>query len=335
MLQTRTASLGPLAAVLLGCGGAEIGTDDRDTSELAIRSDGSCSRPRMFIMGTPRNFGVAPGGPLEMTCSGGRWAVEETFAGTGEVFHAGAFKFHDIGEWSSGTNWGDSPPFDGQAEVFGDGNDIIVQEPGTYSITFDDRSFRYELIRQPGSCPSTSMYLRGSFNGWGRQEMFCVGSNRWAAIPMFIGGSEEFKFDARGDWSSNWGDSEGDGIGDRNGRNIRAPGSGRYLITLDETTGRYELRLVSAACSFPTMYLRGSFNGWGLLAMECENGHYAINLNGGAGTEFKFDAYGDWTTNFGDDNGDFAGDRNGRNIFLTGRHHVHFYNDDSYTYDRH
>src|SRR5262249_4193825 len=143
--------------------------------------------------------------------------------------------------------------------------------------------------------------------------MFCVGQGKWAAIVMFIGNAEHYKFDARGDWSTNWGDNNGDGFADPGGFDIAAPGSGRYLVTFDENSTAYALRFISPSCSRPSMFIRAANNGWQPVAMECENGHYALNLDAGHGTDYKFDAFGDWSLNWGDDNGDFQGDQNGAN----------------------
>ena len=90
-------------------------------------------------------------------------------------------------------------------------------------------------------------------------------------------------------------------------------------MTFDERTGLHDYRLVSPHCTLPTMYVRGSFNSRGTIAMECENGHDALTLDAGSGTHFKFDAFGDWSLNFGDNNHDFQGDRGGADIWLTGR----------------
>jgi hypothetical protein len=325
----------PLLA-LIGCV-ADPASDEAPA--VGGKADGisgnGCTRPSMFIMGTPRNFGVAPGGPLQMSCVNGVWQVDELFSGTGNVFGAGAFKFHDTGNWSSGTNWGDTQPFDGRAEAFGDGNDLTIAMPGWYRIRFNDRSLEYELTRLPSSCTSSTMFVRGTFNGWNKQPMFCVGQNQWAAIPMLIGRDQEFKFDT-GDWSTNWGDSNRDGIAERNGANLHFFDPGRYLITFDEGTGQYGARLVSASCAWPTMSIRGSWNGWQPIAMECENGHYALNVDSGTvTTRFKFDAFGDWSLNWGDNNGDGWAERNGADLTSTGHHHVHFYNEQRYAFDRH
>jgi hypothetical protein len=313
-------------------------TSDGDPSSIGGKADGisgnGCTRGQMFLMGTPRNFAVSPGGPLQMACVDGAWQVDEIFAGTGNVFAAGAFKFHDTGNWSNGTNWGDSRPYDGIAEPFGDGNDIVIDQPGTYRLRFNDRTLQYSITRLPSSCASPAMFVRGTFNSWGTQQMFCIGANQWAAIPMLINNGEQLKFDT-GDWSKNWGDSNQDGIADRDGANIGFVLQGRYLIVFDEGSGAYNARRVSDSCNRPTAFMRGSFNGWQATAMECENGHYALTADFGSNGQFKFDATGDWSVNWGDNNGDFFGDRDGANINVSGRHHVHFYNDARYAYDRH
>ncbi len=310
----------------LACSGAPSSSYATSTSEAI----GTCTQSSMFLIGSPRNYAQA----LPMQCVSGAWQVDEVFAGTGNVFAAGAFKFVQNGTFN-GPNWGDNRPADGIADPGGDENDIIVQTPGTYTVRFDDQSLRYDLIRKSSTCAQPSMFARGTFNGWGTQQMFCVDQGKWAAILMFIGGSEQYKLDATGDWSTNWGDDNGDGIADPNGANINAPGSGRYLVTFDEGSSQISTRFISPACSRTSMFIRAANNGWQPVAMECENGHYAINLDAGGGTQYKFDQFGDWSQNWGDDNGDFQADPNGANINLSGKHHIHFYNDARYAYDTH
>jgi hypothetical protein len=322
----RSAASVLFVSLFLACSGAPSASNSSSTSQAL----GSCNQPSMFLIGSPRNYAQA----LQMTCVNGAWEVDELFAGTGNVFAAGAFKFVQNGTFN-GPNWGDNRPADGIADPGGDENDIVVQTPGTYTVRFNDQTLRYDLIRKPSSCAQPSMFARGSFNGWGRQQMFCVDQGKWAAIVMFIGNAEHYKFDALGDWSTNWGDSNGDGIADPGGSDIAAPGSGRYLVTFDENSLAYVLRFISPSCSRPSMFIRAANNGWQPVAMECENGHYAINLDAGSGTQYKFDAFGDWSLNWGDNNGDFQADQNGANIPLVGRHHIHFYNDARYAYDTH
>lgn len=304
--------------------GHERFADELSQTPLQGQPGLGCTLNRAFIMGTPRNFGVAPGGSLEMTCKDGIWKVEETFAGTGNVFSAGAFKFHETGDWNAGgRNWGDFQPLDGKADVFGDGNDIVIKKPGIYRVQLDDRTFAYRVIRKSSACAADTLIVSGVSSATGADPLFCVGDDVYGGIMMFSNGDASYTI-----------------AGDQ-ARTM--PQSGRYLFTYDAKAKNLKTRLVSAACKYPAVYARGSFNNWEKLAMECENGHYALSLGAaGVTTEFKFDVVGDWSKNFGV-NGDFRFDgighietaENGGNIRIFGRHHVHFYNDDKFAMDRH
>src|SRR5262245_37247280 len=86
---------------LVACSGAPDAADSSTTSQAL----GSCNQPSMFIQGSPRNYAQA----LQMQCVNGAWEVDELFAGTGNVFAAGGFKFVQNGTFN-GPNWGDNPP---------------------------------------------------------------------------------------------------------------------------------------------------------------------------------------------------------------------------------
>jgi hypothetical protein len=346
-----------LALAAMACSGAAV----VGSSENDVQSDGSCSQPSMFIMGSPRNYAKG----LQMTCSNGEWTTDELFAGTGNVFAAGAFKF-TVREGDFSVNFGDNLPRDGIADQGGNENDIVVNDPGTYTIHFNDRSLRYRLDKKAVSCSRPTMFIRGSLNGGNPQSMFCVDNRKWAAIAMFIGANEQFRFDSLADGSVTFGDADSGaddgtskdprtnerlftGTATQTGaqdQGINAPGSGRFLVVFDEDTLQYTLRFISPACSTPQMTLRAANNNFQPVAMECENGHWAINWSANGGTDFKFDEFGDFKTNWGD-NGQgsvgtlsdgtplFQGVPNGGNIHLVGTHHIHFYNDKRYAFDTH
>jgi hypothetical protein len=72
------------------------------------------------------------------------------------------------------------------------------------------------------------------------------------------------------------------------------------------------------ASAFVQVFVRGTGNGWGTTAMRLVCDH-AWRLEGapfGAGAEerFKFDLFGDWSRNFGDDDGDGRADADGADI---------------------
>lgn len=76
-------------------------------------------------------------------------------------------------------------------------------------------------------------------------------------------------------------------------------------------------RAVAASSAFPSMFLRGTFNSWGVQPMQLVSDHLWSGKavwSATSGNCFKFDAHGDWQINFGDNNRDFIADRSGRNI---------------------
>lgn len=71
--------------------------------------------------------------------------------------------------------------------------------------------------------------------------------------------------------------------------------------------------------NYPQVYFRGSPNGWGTTAMTLvDHNTWEIQVTAGAGSQnYKFDVYGDWSLNFGDNNNDGWADQGGGNISLT------------------
>lgn len=77
--------------------------------------------------------------------------------------------------------------------------------------------------------------------------------------------------------------------------------------------------IVGNNCVYSTMNLRGTFNSWASTPMTCDNGTWTGTATfGGSSTDrFKFDVYGDWTTNFGDTNSDKTAEQSGGDIYVT------------------
>ncbi len=92
-----------------------------------------------------------------------------------------------------------------------------------------------------GECSYSSMFLRGTFNDWGTDPMTCS-DGRWTATVTFSGGSDNrFKFDAFGDWGTDWGDNNDDGFADQGGDDISLASAGTYTITLDDSSLAYSV----------------------------------------------------------------------------------------------
>lgn len=70
---------------------------------------------------------------------------------------------------------------------------------------------------------------------------------------------------------------------------------------------------------YPTMFLRGTMNGWGKLPMTARSDvlwEAQVSLSAGQSVQYKYDAFGDWrsTANWGDDNQDGIGRVNAPNL---------------------
>ncbi len=85
------------------------------------------------------------------------------------------------------------------------------------------------------------MYMRGTFNSWGTTAMTSTGDTTWTGTATVAGAVEEqFKFDAKGDWSVNWGDNNGDGYAELSGEDIPfTEGAGEYTVTFNHDTLAY------------------------------------------------------------------------------------------------
>jgi len=100
------------------------------------------------------------------------------------------------------------------------------------------------------------------------------------------------------------------------GNKYNKANSWQSSATVNGSAGRQDAnssaraRSVNRACGTQAMYLRGSFNAWGNLAMSCNNGIWMATGvafdSGDASPRFKFDATGDWVEYFGDDTANYA-----------------------------
>jgi hypothetical protein len=83
------------------------------------------------------------------------------------------------------------------------------------------------------------MLLRMKQNQWSNVPMQLVDDYTWQATLYFE--FLDFKFDAYGDWSRNFGDNNTDGFVDLNGKNIRTQRGGTHTILFNTLTGEYSI----------------------------------------------------------------------------------------------
>ncbi len=95
--------------------------------------------PQVFLRGTGNGWGL--GGAMRLV-GDHTWRIEGVRFGAGGGF--GRFKFDVYGDWSRG--FGDA---DGDGTADEGGADIpVAADGGAYTVTFDDRTRRYSLVRQ-------------------------------------------------------------------------------------------------------------------------------------------------------------------------------------------
>jgi fibronectin type 3 domain-containing protein len=94
----------------------------------------------------------------------------------------------------------------------------------------------------------STMYLRGTMNGWGTTAMTNVGSDTWqVTVTLTASTAYQYKFEVggQGSWSTNWGENSNpaDGIGDASGSNINfTTGSGtHYTFTFNDASHAYSV----------------------------------------------------------------------------------------------
>ena len=91
------------------------------------------------------------------------------------------------------------------------------------------------------NCVYTSMKLRGTFNNWGSTNMTCT-AGVWVGNASFAGSSSDrFKFDAYGNWVTNWGNNNSDLVADASGNDIYVTTAGNYTITFNDANLHYSI----------------------------------------------------------------------------------------------
>jgi glucose/arabinose dehydrogenase len=140
---------------------------------------------------------------------------------------------------SNGQNWGFEQWLDGYLQA----DRVLISAPtnATYTAKFK-------------ACTPThyTMHVRGTFNNWNNQVMTLDAKNcRWTTTLQFSGnGPHKLKFDAAGDWVTNYGDNNQDGIANTYESDIIVSQLGTYTVTFNDVTKQYTLAC-TANCVAP------------------------------------------------------------------------------------
>ena len=178
------------------------------------------------------------------------------------------------------------------------------------------------LVAGYSTSASADWYFRGSSNGWGATALEYVNGTKYQTCQNFSNGDDgdapRFKIDRYGDWAESYPSSD------------YAVNAGKsYEITFD--SGSHSLAVTEvASCdggsenghtsNFPSLYFRGTANGWGSAAMQLvadNTWELSVYFDGQADQRYKLDQYGDWGQNYGDNNGDGILDASGADIYTS------------------
>ncbi|MFC6977939.1 alpha-amylase family glycosyl hydrolase [Microbulbifer taiwanensis] len=164
---------------------------------------------------------------------------------------------------------------------------------------------------------SADWYFRGTPNDWSAEALDFVGGSQYKTCQSFAsgdaGGGPRFKIDRFGDWQQAYPTSD-----------YAVTGNKSYEIFFDSDSQSIQISEVAScdgggmASNFPSLYFRGTANGWGTSAMALvadNTWQIEVNFDGQTNQRFKLDVQGDWSQNYGDDNSDGTLEQTGADIY--------------------
>lgn len=272
----------------------------------------SKTHPQVYFRGTANGWGTT-----SMTLiSNYTWFTEATFSSGSND----RFKFDVNGDWS--LNFGDNNN-DKIADQSG-GDIAITQGTGTYRIWFNDQTRRYALNKiavnqKPvaNAGPAQTVGLDGAtvnLDGSGSYDpdgsiieySWYQSSGPTAIITYAHPGNPGATVvilsrtnNATYTFSLRVTDNEG------------AMSTGTVTVT-QKAAGYNKVQ--------PQVYFRGSPNNWGTTLMTLVSNYIwetEATFSGASNERFKFDVFGDWSLNFGDNNNDGTAEQSGNDIGVT------------------
>ncbi len=188
-------------------------------------------------------------------------------------------------------------------------------------------SYNFEISSLPYPANNEAMYIAGSFNGWGWDELTLVGENTWQVNEITMDGGE-WKFKNTKDWSDeDWGDSNCDGVMEitsGGGANTNCGFSGLVNVTFNDETLIYTVEpSVVYETNLESLYVLGSFNNFQgppdfEFSLVTDNEWQLDEIHLSANDVFKFSETPSFSgVNFGDNEMDGVADEYGSNIVLS------------------
>ena len=216
------------------------------------------------------------------------WSLTINFDGSADQ----RFKLDLYGDWAA--NYGD----DGANGVLeSQGADIYTSVAGEYRIEVNDSTLQYSII------PVNPVN---------------VASVAFAGNDVTVALGEQVTFDGSGSYDSDgtissylWDGGLASQVNPT--KTFNQTGTFTFNLTVIDNQGASSaadsvtVTVLEPSSTYPSMNVRGTHNGWATTPMTLvanNTWQTVIYLDGQANQRFKLDVYGDWQTNFGDNNAD-------------------------------
>ncbi len=233
-------------------------------------------------------------------------------------------------------NWGDSNT-NGYSGALTQSEGFLFDDGRSFTVSVDPVSMDYALYYE--DCGPQLKYERPSMTGkLQSHDMSCDNeTGEWyALIEPWSYTSPMIQFHIRDPQGNAWGDINSDGVA---GALVQSEGfifsDGRsVLIRVNLSDQSYTIS-DDFTSNYDQVYFRGTPNGWATseMTLVADNTWEITASFTDASARFKFDVYGDWSENFGDNNADGVADVNGADIYVnTNNQYRILFNDFDLTY---
>lgn len=177
-----------------------------------------------------------------------------------------------------------------------DGNQGIINTPGTYKVTANMLDKKYEI-----TLAYEELYTPGGANGWSFDNNFLLTTNNYKDYVGLVYVKGEFKLTAGAGWGTNWGATDGKLV--PGGDNIKVDKDGLYYVNANLSEMTVETMPITKIA------LIGGFNGWDTenevaMTPNADGTKYTATVTfPEADSEYLFRLNGDWSYKIGQKDG--------------------------------